>query len=359
MSDKHSRTEEPTPKKLKDARKKGQVAKSNDLNGGLSLLVFAVAASFLGGYIFKNLYFYLKNTLSLNLNISLTESLLRNLAVKNILTYLSLFLPVAAIAIVVGVIGNLLQTGFMFIGEPLKPDFNRLNPMQGFKNIFSKKSMMTLGKNILKLVLVFYMTFNNLKENINKILSSGDIGLKRLFFFFLQLLKTLTFNIVVVIFVLGIVDFVIEKYSFKKSMMMTKDELKEEYKQMEGNPEVKQARKQRQRELAMSRMMRDVEESTVIVTNPTHIAVAIRYDSEKDKAPVLMAKGVELIAERIKEKAREKDIPIIENKPVARAVYKDVKIGKSIPAELYQVMAEILAVVYEMEEMKKRKRYKS
>lgn len=356
MSDKHSKTEEPTPKKLQDARKKGQVAKSADLNAGISLLIFAVLGSFLGEYIFKNLFIYFKNNLDLNFRIQMTEPFLRNLAFKNIYFFIILILPIAAIAMISGVIGNLIQTGFMFISEPLKPDFKKLNPIDGFKNIFSKKSMMTLLKNLLKLIIVFYLTYSNLKDNINYIFNSGNIGLEKLFFFFLELLKILTFNIVVVIFVVGILDFVIEKWSFKKNMMMTKDELKEEYKQMEGNPEIKQMRRQRQRELAMSRMMSDVVESTVIVTNPTHIAVAIRYDREKDISPKLVAKGAEFIAEKIKNKAKEFDIPIIENKPVARTIYKDVEIGENIPEDLYQVMAEILVIVYEMEELKKRKK---
>lgn len=355
MSDKDGKTEDATPKKLEDARKKGQVAKSQDLNAGVSLLVFTLSLGAIGNYLFKNLYSYMKLSLGAEFQVELTEPFLRNLAVKNILTYFSLFFPVAGIAIVVGVVVNLVQTGFLYTTDTLKPDIKKLNPIQGFKNIFSKKSMITLVKNLLKLVLVFYMTYNNLSKNIHKILKSGDIGLANLFFFFLAFLKEVTLNIIVVMFVLGVLDFVLEKREHKKNLMMTKDEIKEEYKQMEGSQEIKAARKQRQREMAMGRMMTGVEESTVVVTNPTHLAVAIRYDRDQDGSPVLMAKGAEHIAGKIKERAEDFHIPIIENKPVARALYSQVEVGDNVPADLYQAVAEVLVIVYEMEEKKKKK----
>lgn len=355
MSDKDGKTEDATPKKMEDARKKGQVAKSQDLNAGVSLLVFTLALGAIGNYLFKNLYQFMQNSLSREFQLELTEPYLRGLAINSIFTYFSLFFPVAGIAIVIGIVVNLVQTGFLYTTDTLKPDIKKLNPIQGFKNIFSKKSMITLGKNLLKLILVFYMTYNNLSKNVNKILSSGEIGFENLFFFFLAFLKEITLNIVVVMFVLGVLDFFIQKKDHKKNLMMSKDEIKEEYKQMEGSQEIKSARRQRQREMSMGRMMTGVEESTVVVTNPTHIAVAIRYDTEQDESPILMAKGAEHIAEKIREKARDFEIPIIENKGVARTLYSDVEVGENIPADLYQAIAEILVIVYEMEENKNKK----
>ena len=355
MSDKDGKTEDATPKKMEDARKKGQVAKSQDLNAGVSLLAFTLTLGLIGNFLFKNLYNYMKNSLGSGFQLELTEPFLRNLAIKNTLIYFSLFLPIAGIALVVGVVANLVQVGFLHTTDTLKPDIKKLNPIQGFKNIFSKKSMITLGKNLLKLVLVFYMMYNNLAKNMHKIFTSGDIALEGLFFFFIEFLREITINIVIVIFVLGILDFVLEKREHKKNLKMSKEEIKEEYKQMEGSQEVKAARKQRQREMSMGRMMTGVEESTVIVTNPTHIAVGIRYDKLKDDSPVLMAKGAEHIAEKIKEKAKDLEIPIIENKMVARTLYKDVEIGDNIPADLYQAIAEILVIVYEMNEDKNKK----
>lgn len=355
MSDKDGKTEEPTPKKIEDARKKGQIAKSQDLNAGASLLVFTLALSFIGNYIFKNLYLFLKKSLGNDLKLNLTRPYLKALAVENVMIFFSLFLPIAGIGLIVGIVTNLVQTRFLHTSDTLKPDIKKLNPIQGFKNIFSKKSMITLLKNLLKLILVFYMSYKNLSKNIYKIFTSGNLGLESLFIFFISFLKDMVLDIVVVMFVLGVLDYFLQKRDHKKNLMMTKDELKEEFKQMEGNQEIKAARRQRQRELAMGRMMQGVEDSTVVITNPTHVAVAIRYDRDRDDAPILMAKGAEHIAKKIREKAKESKIPIVENKVVARSLYASVEVGDNIPAEFYQVVAEILVLVYEMEEGKKKK----
>ncbi|MEW8973749.1 MAG: flagellar biosynthesis protein FlhB [Tissierellaceae bacterium] len=355
MEDKENKTEEATPKRLRDAKKKGQVAKSGDLISAVSLFIFTILAGVLGQYVFTNGLKLLKNSLSIDYGINLSFTNLRPILINSVVQYFILFAPIAIIAMILGIIINLVQTGFIFTTDPLKPDFKRLNPIEGFKNIFSKKSMFTLGKNMAKLVLVFYMTYRNLSKSIVKLINSGDIGSSKLFYFFIDFIKDLSLNIAFVMLMLGIVDYVFERREYKKNLRMSKQELKDEYKEMEGNPEVKAARQQRQRQIAMGRMMTSIEDSTVVVTNPTHIAVVLKYDSEVDQAPKVVAKGAGHIAEKIKEIAREHDIPIMENKPLARAMYKKVEIGEYLPVELYKAVAEILAMVYEMKRKNKGK----
>lgn len=355
MEDKENKTEEATPKRLQDAKKKGQVAKSADLNSAVSFFIFTLLIGVLGPYVLNNGLIFMKNSLDISFRLDMTMSNLRTIFINNVIQYFLLFSPFALIAIVIGVVINLVQVGFLFTTDPLKPDINRLNPIEGFKNIFSKKSMFTLGKNLAKLALVFYMSYRNLLESINKLLNSGNIATEGLFYFLLDFIKALSLNIAIVMLVLGILDYVFERRDHRKNLRMSKQEIKDEHKEMEGNPEVKAARQQRQRQLAMTRMMGSIEESTVVITNPTHIAVVIRYDRDKDEAPIVTAKGAGHIAERIKEKAKEHKIPIMENKPLARTMYKEVEIGNFIPMDLYKAIAEILAVVYQMRDRNKGK----
>ena len=349
MSDKDGKTEDATPKRLQDARKKGQIPKSQDLNAAASLLIFTLLLGTIGNFLLTYSYRLLRAMLSFDHYPEINHRIIKPLLLEGIIRYFWIFLPVALVAMVLGIIVNLAQTGFIFTSTPLKPDIKKLNPIEGFKNMFSKKAMFTLLKNLLKLILVFYMTYSNMSDKINVILNSGNIGSEKLFGFFIEFLKSITMNIIVVMFILGFVDYIVERRSHKKNLMMTKEEIKEEFKEMEGSQEVKSARKQKQRELAMGRMIENVGESTAIVTNPTHIAVAIRYDRDKDEVPIVMAKGAGPIAEKIKSRGKENKIPIIENKPLARAMYTELEVGEYVPAELYQAVAEILAIVYEME----------
>lgn len=355
MEDKENKTEEATPKRLRDAKKRGQIAKSADLNAAVSFFAFTLLISTLGTYVLNNSLKLMRSSLSRSFNLEMAVSTLRVIFFKNIVQYFLLFLPFALVAMVVGVVINLVQVGFLFTTDPLKPDIKKLNPIEGFKNIFSKKSLFTLVKNMLKLGLVLYMTYKNLIGSMDQLLSSGNIGTEKLFYFLLDFVKTLSFNIAIVMLALAIVDYVFQRRDHKKNLRMSKQEIKDEYKEMEGNPELKSARRQRQRELAMGRMMESVGEATVVITNPTHIAVVIRYDGERDQAPLVTAKGAGHIAEKIKEKAKENKIPIIENKPLARTMYKKVEIGDYVPMDLYKAIAEILAIVYQMRERNKGK----
>lgn len=356
MGDKENKTEEATPKRLSDARKKGQISKSQDLNAAVSFFTFTMLMGLLGQYLLINGRKFMENSFSFDMaSIELTGASAGSLLMDHILQFGLLVFPFLLIAVAIGYLVNIVQTGFLYTTQPLKPDFKRLDPIQGFKNIVSTKAIFNLVKNLLKLILVFYITYKNLTESAKQILNSGNIGTEKLFFFLMDFVKDLSMDIVIIMMILGIVDYVMQKRDYKKNLRMSMQEIKDEHKEMEGNPQVKAQRQQKQRQMAMSRMMADIPNSTVVVTNPTHIAVVLRYDTEVDQAPIVTAKGQDYLAGKIREKAKEHDIPIIENKPLARAMYKEVEIGEYIPMNLYKAIAEILALVYEMNKKKKYK----
>jgi flagellar biosynthetic protein FlhB len=354
MQDKHSKTEEATPKRLRDSKKKGQTAKSGDLNSAVSFLVFATFLGVLGQHLFSSSFEMIRSTLRTDAY-SLSSGLAGTILTQSALRLLGIFMPFGMIAVFVGLAINLAQVGFIFSVEPIKPDFKRLNPIEGFKNIFSSKAIFNMFKSILKLVAVTFITYRGLTKIMMQIVNSGQLGTEKLFTFFMDIVRSLSINIAALMIILGVMDFIFQKREFKKNMRMTKQEIKDEYKQMEGDPKIKAARQQRQRELSMQRMMSEVETSSVIIANPTHIAIALRYEQGVDKAPIVTAKGIDYMAQKIKSKATEKKIPIIENKPLARSMYSKVEPGSFVPVELYQAVAEILALVYQMEKNKKGK----
>ncbi len=353
MQDKHSKTEEATPKRLRDSRKKGQISKSGDLNSAVSFLVFALLLGALGDYLLTNSIEFITLALSQDVGSGLTETNVGGILVQNVIKILLIFMPFGLIAVFIGVVTNVVQVGFLFTVEPLKPDFKRLNPIEGMKNIFSKKALFNMFKSIMKLLIVTYLTYTGLQKVMKPIMNLGGLGVEKLFGFFMDTVSTLSVSIASFMIILGVIDFIFQKKDYKKNLMMTKQEIKDEYKQMEGDPKIKSKRQQRQREMSMARTMQSVEASTVIITNPTHIAIALRYEQGKDEAPVVMAKGLDYMAMKIREKAKEMDIPIIENKPLARSMYYKVEPGSSVPVEMYQAIAEILALVFTMNKNKR------
>jgi flagellar biosynthetic protein FlhB len=355
MSDKHSKTEAPSPKRLRDARKKGQVAKSNELSPAISLVAFAMAGLFMGQLLLNNGQRLMKKALTVNYGLELDNSYSRYLVADGIMSFFITILPYIGAAVLLGIIVNLAQVGFIFTLHPIKPDIKRINPIEGFKNIFSKKSVFSLAKNLAKLLLVFYITYKSLSTSVSMILNAGELGTGKLFTFLISFVRELVMDIGLVMLGIALIDYVFQRKEFMDNLKMTKQEVKDEYKEMEGNPQIKQARQQRQRQLAMSRMMSSIPTADVIITNPTHIAIAIRYDQKKDNAPVVLAKGTDFLAAKIREKAKDSKVPIMENKELARAIYAKADVGSYIPIELYQAVAEILAVVYRMKDINSKK----
>lgn len=341
------KTEEPTPKKLQDARKKGQVPKSTDLNSAFILIALTMILIAFGDYYYTNGRLFVIEGLSLITNFGTinTESVLVifKFAIKNAVLGAA---PIALTAMVTGIIANVVQTGLLLTGEGLKLKLEKLNPIQGFKRFFSKRTFVEFIKTLIKLTIIGYGGYTYVKSRLIKILTTSDLNTAGVYPFTKSLTDSFLIRMCGLIFLIGAADYVFQKRQYKKDMRMTKEEVKEEFKQAEGNPEIKSKIKQKQRQLAARRMLRQVPTATVVITNPTHLAVAIKYDKKISSAPIVVAKGADMVAQRIKEIAKENKVPIVENKPVARMLFSKVEIDEAIPVELYQAVAEIIAYVY-------------
>lgn len=209
-------------------------------------------------------------------------------------------------------------------------------------------------KNILKMILIGYVCYISFEKSGYYIINSSAVGTEKLYFLILELVKDISTNLAILLFLLGMVDFIYQKYDYKKNLNMTKQEIKDEYKESEGDPYIKSLRRQKYKQLS-KQMLKDVESATVIITNPTHLAIAVRYDKERDQVPVVVAKGADYVAEKIREAASKNNIPIMENKPVARAMYRSVEVGQPIPLDFYEAIAEMIALIYQINESNKRK----
>lgn len=351
MSD--DKTEEATPKKKSDARKKGQIAKSKDVGIALTtiatlLVILAFSEKIINK--FKAMIIYYLSNLS---SIELTEGTLKAITMNSFTNFASAILLVVLPIMIAGIVASLMQTGFLLIGEPLKPSLKKLNPLNGFKNMFSKKSAFDLVKNLIIVTIVVFIGYSYMKDNYNDILQISSLYIGSIGGEIKGVLVGLYIKIIILLIILAAVDYFIQFKFHNKDLRMTKQEIKDEYKQTEGDQQVKAKIKQKQRAMSRQRMMNAVGDATVVITNPTHIAVAIKYEEEENGAPKLVAKGADHLAVKIKEKAKENNIPIVENKPLARMIYKEVELEKEIPHQMYQAVAEILVAIYRMKDKKK------
>ncbi|MCR8746732.1 fused FliR family export protein/FlhB family type III secretion system protein [Romboutsia lituseburensis] len=342
------KTEEPTAKKKREARKQGNVAKSKEVTTAITLLAILLIVSTMSDFIIAELKNFIVNIFSLDLGTNINYKTLDDLVMKIMTSFMMIFLPMGLIIMVFGVIGNLMQTGLMFSGDGLKPKLSKLNPISGFKNMFSLKALGELVKSIAIISILLYIGYSFMNKNFQGIMKSGDIYLPYLMDTIIDLVKSLLSSIALAVVVISVFDYAYQKYTHKKELKMTKQEVKEEFKQMEGDPHIKGKIKQKQRQMATQRMMQAVPSATVIVTNPTHISIAIKYEQGKDTTPIVVAKGADVVAFKIREIAKEHDIPIIENKPLARLIYKEVEIDQEIPEQMYQAVAEVLVAVYKI-----------
>ncbi|WP_084524535.1 flagellar biosynthesis protein FlhB [Lutispora thermophila] len=344
------KTEKATPKRRKEAREKGQVAKSREVVSAVLLLLMFWCIKILSGYIYDRLTNIISRFLTVFTDVdSLYQSSnLRNMFMQCIWSFFLIVLPIMAVALLASVVANYLQVGFLFSTKPLMPNFNKLNPIQGLKRLFSKNSLIELLKASIKMLLIGYFIYDFLRDNYMMIANFMNMELNTSMAFIGNAIITIGLRSSIMLLVLSVFDYGYQLWEFEKNLKMTKQEIKEEYKQTEGNPQVKSKIKEKQRQLSLRRMMAEVPKADVIITNPTHYAVAIKYDSNISDAPVVTAKGKDLIAYRIKEKAKESNVPVIENKPLAQALFKTTDIGQQIPVEMYQAVAEILAFVYSL-----------
>lgn len=345
------KTEKATPKKREDSRKKGQVMQSKEVNTAAALMASVLALKYSGGLMFRTMteaiYFFR--------NLLYTDILNESAGGYKILIYIMIYV-VKAVFIVVGVgfaaafISSRVQVGNLFTTETLKTKPERLNPVEGLKRMFSLKSFVELIKSLLKIGIVGFVGYSYLAKNIGLVLKSQQLRPIQFSYMVFELAINLALRMTFAIIVIAILDYFYQKYDYDKNLKMSKQEIKEEFKQSEGDPQIKSKIKEKQRQAAMRRMMQEIPKADVIITNPTHFAVALKYDEDKFDAPYVVAKGKNLIAQTIKEKGRESNIPIVENKPLAQALYKEIDIGQMISPQLYEAVAEVLAYVYSLKE---------
>ncbi|RKM62435.1 flagellar biosynthesis protein FlhB [Butyrivibrio sp. CB08] len=348
------KSEEPTTKKLDDARKEGQVAKSQEVATAFSLLalfvILRILYPFIGSNfqaIFERVYNNIPNvarTYDGYLPVATIISILNNA----ILTMLLIAAPFLIIGFLIAFLSDLVQVGFKPTSKPLQPKLSKINPISGMKKIFSTRKLFELGKSILKLAVMAVVIYSFFTGRTESLFLLYDMPLKQAIGLMGDLIISLGLRIGVAYMIIAIMDLIYQRRKFKKDMMMTKQEVKDEYKNSEGDPAVKSAQKRRMMESSRRRMMQQLPQADVVITNPTHYAVAIKYDAEEADAPIVVAKGSDYLAQKIKEIAKENGVEIVENKPLARMLFANVEIGEMVPPELYKAVAEVLAYVYHL-----------
>jgi flagellar biosynthetic protein FlhB len=342
------KTEPATPKKRQDARKKGQVAKSNELPGAFILFFAFLSFVMFGGFLKKHFFNIFNVTfndyLLSEITVTNVTALFGNLLIEGMI----LLSPIFFVTMLVAVLGTFLQIGILFTGDPLLMKFNKLNPLEGAKKIFGLRSLVEFLKSMLKVSIVGIIVYITLMGQIEEIMKLSHYSLENTLSFVASITIRLGITIGLILVVLSIFDYIYQRYEHEKSLKMSKQDIKDEYKKSEGDPLIKGKIKERQRKLAMQRMMQEIPNADVIITNPTHFAIALKYNASAMEAPKVIAKGKDYVALKIKEIAKSNGIVMMENKPLARALYNQVELGDSIPADLFQAVAEVLAYVYKI-----------
>ncbi len=341
------KTEQPTPKKLLDARKKGQVAKSTEINSAMILLVTLIFLRFFMGDMVRNMETIFVTFFQFESDGTLNIDAIQNIYITVLMWLARIVLPIMVLSMLGGLLSNYLQVGFLFTTDPLKPKLEKINPIKGFKKIFSKKTLMELFKSIFKISGIIYISYYIIRDRAGFFPEFMDMDLRISLVFIGDLIFAIIWRVLIFLLILAVIDLVFQRYDFKENQKMSKQEIKDEYKNIEGDPLIKSKIKEKQKQMAMGRMMEDLPEADVVITNPTHFAVAIKYESG-ESAPKVIAKGQDLVAQRIKEKAKENEIILYEDKVLARALYYNVEIGHQIPEDMFQAVAEVLAYVYKL-----------
>ncbi|EOS21805.1 flagellar biosynthetic protein FlhB [Lachnospiraceae bacterium 3-1] len=350
------KTEPATSKKLQDARNEGQVAKSQELNHALGLIALFLTLKVFISYIGESLFYtfaanYNKIPDIINESIGgMSVHLATTVINQTMITILKIVAPVFIIGYTVALLSNILQVKWKVTTKPMKPKFSKLNPLNGFKRIFSKDSLFELLKSIAKISLIIYVAYTAIRDHQDELFLLYDIPLLQVILLVGSIVIDAGLKISFVYLLVGMADWFYQKHKFKEDMKMTKQEVKDEYKNTEGNPEIKGRQRSKMREASQRRMMQELPNADVVITNPTHYAVAIRYDANQYSAPIVVAKGEDYLAMKIREAAKEHQIEIVENKPLARMLYANVDVGEEVPPELYQAVAEVLAFVYNLRE---------
>lgn len=348
------KTEPATAKKLRDAREEGKVAKSKELTAAFDLIVLFLVLRIFVSYVAERLigsftytYTLIPDFVKINAK-DVSGQAVSTLITNSFLQILITCLPFFAFGLAITLVVSIYQVGWKVSTKPMMPKLDKFNPINGFKRIFSADSVFELVKSILKIGLIIYIAYTSIREEANNLFILYEISLNQAILLVGNVILDTGLKISIAYLIVGIADYIYSKHKFNEDMKMTKQEVKDEFKNTEGNPEIKGRQRQKMREVSQRRMMQDVPKADVVITNPTHYAVAIQYDAEKSMAPIVLAKGEDFLAQKIKEIAKENRVEIVENKPLARMLYANVDIGQEIPPELYQAVAEVLAMVYNM-----------
>ncbi|MFH1453479.1 MAG: flagellar biosynthesis protein FlhB [Armatimonadota bacterium] len=350
------KTEEPTEHKLREARKKGQVFKSQDIIATALLLATAGLLGAIGSWMYVNITEFVKTMYRLVAQPSLDKIGGADRFFYVMFTYAKIVLPLFAVAFLTAILANIAQIKFIFSTESMNPKLSKLSPIEGFKRIFSAKSLMEFAKQAAKLIVVSYICYKVITAEISKLVYSPTWDLHMTLHLLGSITKKIIGYSIIAMVAIAIADYMFQKKQFMKQMKMSIQELKDEYKQTEGDPQVKAKVRQLMRQRATSRMMEEVPKASAVITNPTHLAVAIQYVPGEMAAPKVVAKGEKLVAVQIKIVAEDHEVPIIENIELARALAATCKIGDYIPVELYKAVAEILAYLMKLKRKRELKR---
>ncbi len=343
------KTERATPKKRLDERKKGKVAKSQDINTALLLLFCFMLLAVLGSFMKNSMLDLYRHTFIEWIHWDVTIPSTMDLLMDGLLQFAKIVLPIMAIALVISIAANMLQVGVLFTTEPLKFDLKKIDPIQGAKRIFSLRAIVELLKSLFKIVFVGTITFTIIWIYKDEMMMLAFKNVHSAIGFFGRMTVMMGIASTIALIALAILDYMYQKYDFEKNIRMSKQDIKDEHKNVEGDPLIKSKLREKQRQIAMRRMMAEVPKADVVITNPTHYAVAIKYDEKLASAPYVVAKGTDAVALKIKEVAKSAQVMTVENKPLARSLYETVDINGMIPEQFYQAVAEILAFVYQTE----------
>lgn len=352
-NDDGEKTEEPSQHRIDEFRNKGDVASSKELTSVLILSACLLTLSLSLVYIFEQLSTYIEWLYMLDVEAAFTPTSLKTITTKTFVVAAKSAMPVLLVALCAGVLSQVAQVGFLYAPDVLELNFDRVNPINGMKKLFSKQALFEAVKGVFKFIIILSVVYNFIKEDIPSYNGFMHLELTQGFFLAKDLLVKVSFAIIGSLAVLAIIDFAWQKFNYMNKIKQTKQQAKMEHKQQEGSPEIKAKIRQIQRQMSQKRIIQDVKTADVIITNPTHISIVLKYDAETMVSPMIVGKGQDHLALKIREIAKEHNIPIVENVPLARALYKTVKVGQPVPRTLYKGIAEVLAFVYKLKKREK------
>lgn len=342
------RTEQGTPKRKEEAREKGQVARSREVSSVAGLAACLIYFYFNATGLLEKISAMMTSTFRSAGRVTISIDNVQTLLIGLLFKVFVLLLPIFIVVFVIGIIANVAQVGVLFSSTAIQPELSKIDPLKGFKRLFSLNSFVEFIKNILKMLIIGMVSYLVIRNEVNGFLPLAEQTVWEIMLY----LGKITFKILLttcwVLIILAILDYVYQRWEYEKGLRMSRQEIKEEFKNSDGDPAIKARIKRLQREMSRKRMMAAVPKADVIITNPTHLAIAIRYDQDTGIAPAVVAKGSGFIAERIRNIGRENNIPVVENKPLAQVLYKMVKLNETIPVNLYRSVAEVLAFVYSL-----------